>query len=409
MIIYQSLEKNKSNTPKKKHIKPGVNGGQPMDGICHLPSTNQTTCNCNVENPVDYIFIKEDASKLKEYVMKKDLELSNKINALNSKFIQLEKLDIEGKLDKINEKLNDIETDEVSAHKTFNSKLNALEKFVKTIKYEGNEAIEVTEIPDSSIKQISLKISPHDKVISQSLEGLIATMKIEYLKEEKRIRLVGKADSEITTCDLDFVPEKVYQVKENGKTYLKFEYSDENFFLVDINQFLDIKYDGDGCFTLNGKRVGIKVAKDDQLLYVDDVHALRSKNLSDLEEWKKLQEQVEANKKRTDSAFNSAKQARDIAQQALGVAEDASAKVGEFGKDIMEIKLKVDNGGSYTDPTTGETINVESIKDQIIGSKDDEIKIDETSGEIDQSTISINSIIKYIDDKSSQDYVWNEA
>lgn len=390
MIIYQSVDSTKKKvvSPIKKTIVPGVNSGQPMDGICHLHSTNQTTSSC-CENQADYIFVKDNQS-LKEYVMKKDAELSKKIEILNSKFVSLEKIDkeLDAKISTLETSLTKKDNNLENQIKDLDATLEDLDNYVKTIQYEGADAIEVKEIPDSSIKEISLRISKYDKVISQSPSGLMATIKIDYNKEEKRINLIGKGDSLISSCDLDFVPSNVSKIQQDGKTFVKFDFSDGQFFLVDINQFLEISYDGDGCFSINGKKVGIKVSKDDKLLYVDDVHALRTRNITELQEWKVLQLEIDAQKERIN------KLEKNDSLQDLN---------------INELKLKLEDGGSFVDPETGETIVIESIKDGIIGSKDDEIKIDTETGEVDQSTLTLNSIIRLIQSRNDEDFKWNEA
>jgi hypothetical protein len=73
------------------------------------------------------------------------------------------------------------------------------------IPYVGADAIKVSDVVDSK-KTISLGINSEDKVLSQSENGLLATLSMSYDSTEKTIKLLGKDSAEISTIDAsDFV------------------------------------------------------------------------------------------------------------------------------------------------------------------------------------------------------------
>jgi hypothetical protein len=73
------------------------------------------------------------------------------------------------------------------------------------IPYVGADAIKVSDVVDSK-KTISLGINLEDKVLSQSENGLLATLSMSYDSTAKEIKLLGKDSAEISTIDAsDFV------------------------------------------------------------------------------------------------------------------------------------------------------------------------------------------------------------
>ncbi len=68
------------------------------------------------------------------------------------------------------------------------------------VQYIGSNAVNVSEAVDDK-KTISLAINSNDKVLSQSANGLLATVSISYDKENRLIKLLGNNNAEIASID----------------------------------------------------------------------------------------------------------------------------------------------------------------------------------------------------------------
>jgi hypothetical protein len=73
------------------------------------------------------------------------------------------------------------------------------------IEYEGSNAIKVSEVSGGK-KTISLGINNADKVLTQSEDGLLTNITLVYDSTNKKIQLLGKNSTEISTIDAsDFI------------------------------------------------------------------------------------------------------------------------------------------------------------------------------------------------------------
>lgn len=383
MVIYQAIDKSKPT------IIPGISKRVPLDKVAFVSPSHQTTasnpqgvCPNNSKVPLtpdaQLIEIYKDTTTLKEYINKKDIELSNKLENLNSKFNKLynsTKADtqtMQSAVEQMNQTVEQIKSIDASLQSRFREVergLDDLKSLVLAMDVQGFDGIKVTSVDENKIKQIALNISPSEKLVAADADGVYTTLNVVYDPVRSQVKLLGLRNQEISSCDIDFRPEKVEKVKDElGKTVVRFTWGGGQHMDYDINQFLDITDDGDGCLIINGLKLGLKIAQDDPLLYVDNQHRLRSKNLNEIKEF-----------------------------------QDVSVRVG-----VLENRV---NGGTYVDPVTGETVVVESVKDEILGKDTDELILD-ASGNVDVTKLTISSLKKYIDKENvfqDEEWSWNNV
>ena len=68
------------------------------------------------------------------------------------------------------------------------------------VQYVGSDAVKVSEVSDGE-KTISLALNTNDKVLSQSADGLLATVSLSYDEKNRLIKLLGKEDTVIASID----------------------------------------------------------------------------------------------------------------------------------------------------------------------------------------------------------------
>lgn len=67
--------------------------------------------------------------------------------------------------------------------------------------YIGKDAVKVSNVDDRNNKTVSLEINGDDKVLSQTQDGLSATLSIAYDSNERKLQLKGKSGNTISDID----------------------------------------------------------------------------------------------------------------------------------------------------------------------------------------------------------------
>lgn len=67
--------------------------------------------------------------------------------------------------------------------------------------YIGKDAVKVSNVDDSNNKTVSLEINGNDKILSQTQDGLSATLSIAYDSSTRKLQLKGKAGNLINDID----------------------------------------------------------------------------------------------------------------------------------------------------------------------------------------------------------------
>ena len=67
--------------------------------------------------------------------------------------------------------------------------------------YIGKDAVKVSNVDDRNNKTVSLEINGNDKILSQTQDGLSATLSIEYDSNERKLQLKGKSGNTISDID----------------------------------------------------------------------------------------------------------------------------------------------------------------------------------------------------------------
>lgn len=149
--------------------------------------------------------------------------------------------------------------------------------------YIGKDAVKVSEVDASNNKTVSLEINGNDKVLSQTQDGLSATLSLIYDPTNRKLKLIGK-NSEKPISDIDatdFVKDGMlndtavftasattqsitFSGSSNSNTheysglteqhhYLAFEFkissgesSSYNYEILDATSIIDVYYNGDG-------------------------------------------------------------------------------------------------------------------------------------------------------------------
>lgn len=130
--------------------------------------------------------------------------------------------------------------------------------------YEGKEAIKVSPAV-SGKHEVSLELDSTDKVLSQSDEGLLATLGLNWNKDTKKVELLGKDSVVIADIDAtDFVKDGILNsavlVKDpEGQpagTYIHMVFNsdaEKSDIYVNVSDLIDIYTNGDGLDLTNNK------------------------------------------------------------------------------------------------------------------------------------------------------------
>lgn len=170
--------------------------------------------------------------------------------------------------------------------------------------YVGKDAVKVSEVDDSNNKTVSLEINGNDKILSQTQDGLSATLSLIYDHTNRKLKLIGKNSEEpISNIDAtDFVKDGMlndtavftasattqsitfsrssntheYSGLTEENHYLAFEFkissgesSSYNYEILDATSIIDVYNNGNGL-DLTGHTFSVKKASDsEEFLTVD--------------------------------------------------------------------------------------------------------------------------------------------
>lgn len=275
--------------------------------------------------------------------------------------------------------------------------------------YTGSNAITVED------NTISLKLNSNDKILSQTTDGLLATISLSYDDDSKLIKLIGKDSADLGSIDAtNFIKDGMLQnvelvVLSEGPetnpdgladgTYLKFTFNVDveegtKVIYVNVTSLIDIYQAGDGL-SLSGKTFAIKIASDSQKKY-----------LSVSAEGLKISGIDEAIAVETDRA----KAAEDKIEASVGLNEDGSHQtptgnytsgattiVGEISALDTQVKKNADEIASIktisTNAITSVTFNeiTASVSSNVatIKATSENVKIDDNYGSLNPGTTAV--------------------
>lgn len=250
------------------------------------------------------------------------------------------------------------------------------------VQYVGKDAVQISEVDTDNNKTISLAINTNDKVLTQSTDGLLANLSLEYTSD-KTINLVGKNSTVISTIDAsDFIKDGMLagtsvfmasgatqSVKIGEQThefsgltkdhhYIVFLFKIDgkevsyNWDILDATDIVDVYTAGNGL-ELNGHQFSVKKAEGSEAFLTVDENGVKLSGVQD--------------------AINTAK------SEVLGTSDDTSANTTVYGAiayakavEGKAISVKAGNGITVTEDDTEKTIaaNVKSGDNALKNSTD---------------------------------------
>lgn len=175
--------------------------------------------------------------------------------------------------------------------------------------YIGKDAVKVSEVDDSNNKTVSLEINGNDKVLSQTQDGLLATLSLIYEPTNRKLKLIGKNSEEpISNIDTtDFVKDGMlndtavftasattqsitfsrssntheYSGLTEENHYLAFEFkissgesSSYNYEILNATSIIDVYNNGNGL-ELTDHTFSVKKADDSEGFLTIDEHGVK--------------------------------------------------------------------------------------------------------------------------------------
>ena len=181
--------------------------------------------------------------------------------------------------------------------------------------YIGKDAVNVSEVDDRNNKTVSLEINGDDKVLSQTQDGLSATLSLIYEPTNRKLKLIGKNSEEpISNIDTtDFVKDGMLNdtavftasattqsitFSRSGNTheysgltkenhYLAFEFkissgesSSYNYEILNATSIIDVYNNGNGL-ELTDHTFSVKKADDSEGFLTIDGHGIKISGVTD--------------------------------------------------------------------------------------------------------------------------------
>lgn len=147
--------------------------------------------------------------------------------------------------------------------------------------YVGKEAISVTG--DTTTKTIALVLSSLNKILSQSNDGLLATLKFKDDEANKKIQLLGVNDAVVTEFDYaKFVVDGMINTIELKGDILTFTFNTDagkEAIPIDLSKYITIYTAGNGI-DIEGQSISIKIKEGESYLEVGE-DGLASKDLDE--------------------------------------------------------------------------------------------------------------------------------
>ena len=265
--------------------------------------------------------------------------------------------------------------------------------------YIGKDAVKVSEVDDRNNKTVSLKINGNDKVLSQTQDGLSATLSLIYEPTNRKLKLIGKNSEEpISNIDTtDFVKDgmlndtavftasattqsitfsrssNTYEysglTKENH--YLAFEFkissgesSSYNYEILNATSIIDIYKDGDGL-ELTDHTFSVKKADGSEGFLTIDKDGVKISGVTDAIAAAAASAKTEVEKADNDQHIDVASAATDghvtytISSVDTASASGLSNEITDRENADKKIKESVglDTDGSHKKTTTGNYTN----------------------------------------------------
>lgn len=291
--------------------------------------------------------------------------------------------------------------------------------------YIGKGAVKVSEVdPSNNNKTVSLEINGNDKVLSQTQDGLSATLSLIYDPTNRKLKLIGKNSEEpISNIDTtDFVKDGMLNdtavftasattqsitfsrssntheysglTKENH--YLAFEFkissgesSSYNYEILDATSIIDVYKDGDGL-ALSDHTFSVKKASDSEGFLTIDEHGIKISGVTDAIAAAAASAKTEVKKADNDQHINVNSAATEghvtytISSNNIASATELTTvkeKVG-LGADGNHIQTS----GNYTSSATTVTGEIAALDTQVKENADNitnlNTKVSEIKGEI---------------------------
>ena len=181
--------------------------------------------------------------------------------------------------------------------------------------YIGKDAVKVSEVDASNNKTVSLKINGNDKILSQTQDGLLATLSLIYDHTNRKLKLIGKNSEEpISNIDAtDFVKDGMlndtavftasattqsitfsgsrktheYSGLTSNHHYLAFEFkissgesSSYNYEILDATSIIDVYKNGNGL-GLTDHTFSVKLAQDSENFLTVDGNGVKLSGVTD--------------------------------------------------------------------------------------------------------------------------------
>ena len=265
------------------------------------------------------------------------------------------------------------------------------------VQYVGANAVQISEVDDKNNKTISLAINGNDKVLTQSTDGILANLSLEYNTSEKEIKLVGKDSTVISTIDAsDFIKDGMLagtsvfmasgatqsvkiaeQTHEfSGLTkdhhYIVFLFKIDgkevsyNWDILDATDIVDVYTAGNGL-ELNGHQFSVKKAEGSEAFLVVDENGVKLSGVQ--------------------SAIDTAK------SEVLGTSDDTSANTTVYGAiayakavEGKAISVKAGDGITVTENGTKKTIAAKVKDDEALKNGANGLYLDFKAATLDAGT-----------------------
>ena len=223
--------------------------------------------------------IREHVDVVETNLRDKDIELDTKI-ANNTALINANKVTSSGKTIVISDATENGTNIEVNIdEKTIIADENGVLSVVSDalVQYEGENAIKVSDV-NRGVKNISLAINPNDKILTNDVQGLLATLALKWVHgdstgQKDEIQLIGKDNIVISRIDIaDFIKDGILDnvslnTDDTKAPYLSFTFnssSGKEVINVPVKDLVDIYYAGDGL-VLTENTFSVKIDKTSEM------------------------------------------------------------------------------------------------------------------------------------------------
>ena len=298
--------------------------------------------------------------------------------------------------------------------------------------YIGKDAVKVSEVDDSNNKTVSLEINGNDKVLSQTQDGLSATLSLIYEPTNRKLKLIGKNSEEpISNIDTtDFVKDGMlndtavftasattqsitfsrssntheYSGLTEEKHYLAFEFkissgesSSYNYEILDATSIIDVYNNGNGL-ELTDHTFSVKKADGSEGFLTIDKDGVKISGVTDAIAAAAASAKTEVKKATDDKHIDVTSAVTDghvtytISSKDIASASGLSKEITDRENADKKIKENVglDADGNHITTTGNYTSGAETVVGEI-AALDTQVKKNETSITTLNSQVSANT------------------